>query len=298
GKGTFVMEMAVNHTDLQTIGIITTYISDYIFPQIVRGAEATLREKGYRLLLSSTDNDKDKERECLEMMMAHPLCGLIIEPTRSALGNPNLPYYLELDNRNIPYLMINERYSELNCPTVKTDDEWGGYLAADHLLKLGHRRIAGFFKTDDLQGVNRLKGFIRAHRENGVDLIPRWVMQYVTEDKTDKTFERAINLLQQGAGRPTALVCYNDELAVLLLEAARRLGLTVPEDLSVVSFDDSFLATATEVKLTTLTHPKMQLGIQAAEMLLSLIENPGKQPMRDYIHKPELIIRDSTRSLL
>jgi GntR family transcriptional regulator of arabinose operon len=297
GKGTYVSNPAERKVqEVQTIGIITTYISDYIFPLIVRGAEATLRSKGYRLLLSSTDNNKEKERESLQMMMSQPLSGLIVEPTRSAEGNPNLSYYLSLDYQNIPYLMINERYPEMDCPCIKVDDELGGFLAAEHLIQLGHQRIAGFFKMDDLQGVNRLKGFIRAHREYQIKLSPDVVIHYTTEEKRQKPYEQAISMLMLAEDRPTAFVCYNDELAVQLLEAARQVGLQVPKDLSMVGFDDSSLATATEVKLTTLSHPKTDLGIQAAQLLISRIEKQAKQDISNtIIHKPQLIVRESTQ---
>lgn len=299
GKGTFVTAAAPigrkGDEAGKTIGMITTYISDYIFPLIVRGAEAELRSRGYRLMLCSTDNDKEKERESLDLMLGHPLSGLIIEPTKSAEGNPNLHYFLSLDVSNIPYIMINERYSETDCPCVKVDDEKGGFLAAEHLIKLGHRHIAGFFKTDDLQGVQRLKGFIRAHREYQAPLVPDAVIRYTTEEKTTKPFHAASELLAL-ADRPTAFVCYNDELAILLLEAVRQAGLRVPDDLSMVGFDDSSLATATEVKLTTLSHPKTELGVKAAELLLAMIEKEsGPLPESVYIYEPQLIIRNSTR---
>lgn len=298
GKGTFVAAAAPvgrkSEEADKTIGIVTTYISDYIFPLIVRGAEAELRSRGYRLMLCSTDNDKEKERESLDLMLSHPLSGLIIEPTKSAEGNPNLHYFLSMDVSQIPYIMINERYPETDCPCVKVDDEKGGFLAAEHLIKLGHRHIAGFFKTDDLQGIQRLKGFIRAHREYQVPLAPDAVIRYTTEEKAAKPFGAAAELLAK-AERPTAFVCYNDELAVRLLEAVRQAGLRVPEDLSMVGFDDSFLATATEVKLTTLFHPKTELGVKAAELLLHMIEKErGPLPESVYVYEPELVIRNST----
>ncbi|WNQ10038.1 GntR family transcriptional regulator [Paenibacillus aurantius] len=304
GRGTFVSEpAAAGGRGAFTVGILTTYISDYIFPHIVRGAEASLRGRGYRLLLASTDNDKARERERLDEMMREPLSGLIIEPTKSAEGNPNLDRYLSLDYRNIPYLMINERYPEMTCPCLKSDDEGGGFAAASHLIGLGHTRIAGFFKTDDLQGVNRLKGFVRGHRENGLPLQPDLVAAYSTEEKNGKPFELALALLRrEEERRPTAFVCYNDELAVHLLEAVRQTGLRVPEDLSIVGFDDSPLATATEVKLTTLAHPKYRLGEEAAAMLMAMIENglpdgdtAGNAGIR--LYPPELIIRESTRRI-
>ncbi|NHN33465.1 GntR family transcriptional regulator [Paenibacillus agricola] len=299
GSGTYVAEAAPkSEREIQTIGVLTTYISDYIFPSIVRGAESIFRAKGYRMLLSSTDNDKARERESLQMLLAHPLAGIIIEPTRSAEGNPNLDFYLSLEYRNIPFLMINERYMEMDCPCIKMDDEAGGFKAVDHLVALGHRRIAGFFKMDDLQGVNRMKGFIRAHHERQIPLLPDAVIHYVTEEKYTKPYEAALTLLAKEQDRPTAFVCYNDELAVQLIAAIRESGLTVPGDISVVGYDDSTLATAMEVKLTTLAHPKLDLGIQAAETIIDMIEHKGEYATeRTKILVPELIIRESTRSI-
>lgn len=297
GKGTFVASprdrlVSSQQHEPQTIGILTTSISDYIFPHIVRGAEAALRERGYRLLLSSTDNDKARERESLQLMLSQPLSGLIIEPTRSAEGNPNLNFYLSLEYQQIPYLMINERYAELDCPCVRVNDELGGYRAAEHLIQLGHRRIAGFFKMDDLQGVHRFRGFMRAHRELRVPLQPERVVHFTTPEQRTAPYEAAVRMLTLPDERPTAFVCYNDELAVQLLDAVRQAGLSVPQDISIVGFDDSFLATATEVKLTTLTHPKAELGRQAAELLLGMTQG-GRPPRGDIVFEPELIVRES-----
>lgn len=300
GKGTFVAETRRSdyRFEAQTIGLVTTYISNYIFPLIVRGVEAAVRAKGYRLMLTSTDNDKEKERESLSLLASQPLSGLIIEPTKSAEGNPNLAYFLALNNQRIPYVMINASYPEISCPSLTIDDEAGGYTAAEHLLKLGHRRIAGFFKTDDLQGILRLRGFMRAHQRAGCVLQPDFVVGYRTEDKGRKPLEDAARLLGRGEGeRPTALVCYNDELALQLLEVIRNGGLSVPQDVSVVGFDDSSLATAAEVKLTTLAHPKARMGEDAAGMLFEMIESGGAYVPESKLYKPELVIRDSTRRM-
>lgn len=299
GKGTFVSQPKERAAqNIQMIGMLTTYISEYIFPHIVRGAEGVLRSKGYSLALSSTDNDKGKERENLEFMLTQPIQGFIIEPTKSAQGNPNLDLYLSLQMQNKPFIMINERYPELPCPCLKMDDELGGYLAAKHLIELGHTRIAGFFKTDDLQGANRLKGFLRAAREHKLPLKPASITHYSTETAQTIPYEAAKSMLQMEQGRrPTAFVCYNDQLAVHLLEAVRQAGLSVPEDLSIVGFDDSSLATATEVKLTTIVHPKSLMGRDAARMLLDMIEGKGTVADQDLIYAPEVVVRESTKPL-
>lgn len=300
GKGTFVAPEKKTEPagGAQTVGLVTTYISSYIFPHIVRGAEAAVRARGCRFLLTSTDNDKDKERESLAMLASQPLSGLIIEPTKSAEGNPNLAYYLALNNQRIPYVMINASYPEISCPSLIIDDEEGGFAAATHLLELGHRRIAGFFKTDDLQGILRLRGFMRAHQRAACMLRPEFVVTYRTEDKEQHPLESVSELLgREQEERPTALVCYNDELALQLLERIRQAGLTVPGDISIVGFDDSSLATATEVKLTTLVHPKSRMGEDAAAMLFEMIESGGARVPASKMYKPELIVRDSTRKL-
>ncbi|WP_341280979.1 GntR family transcriptional regulator [Paenibacillus sp. FSL H8-0537] len=302
GKGTFVSDQSVEERRSVsaglTVGLITTHISDYIFPTIVRGVESSLRSNGGRLVLASTDNEKEKERESLESMLREPLSGLIIEPTRSAEGNPNFNCFLALDALQIPYIMLNERYSDVDAPCLRLDDELGGYLAAEHLLDLGHRRIAGFFKTDDFQGVHRMRGFLRACRERGIAVQPEHLVRYSTEEKATKP-QQSLDLMLGRAPelRPTAVVCYNDELAVRMLDVVRRHELNVPEHLSLIGFDDANLATATEVKLTTMEHPKTRLGEDSVDKLLQMIQQgapSGHVRMADTVYKPKLIIREST----
>lgn len=294
GKGTFVGRLGAERRSAagnRTVGVVTTSISDYIFPSIVRGIEAALKLRGYRLLLSSTDNRKDRERECLEMMLGHSVGGLIVEPTKSAEGNPNFDNYLAIEDHGIPLVMINEKYPDLDCPSIRLDDDEGGMLAADHVLELGHRRVAGFFKTDDHQGVRRMKGFLKACRKHRIDAADAAIVRYSTEDR-DRKPQEALRRLMQSAEPPTAIVCYNDQLAVSLLDVVRELGLRVPDDLSIVGYDDSFLATATETKLTSVAHPKSALGEQAALLLLERLEE-GAEP-RSKLYAPTLVVRRST----
>ncbi|WP_139991639.1 GntR family transcriptional regulator [Paenibacillus paridis] len=300
GKGTFVSDQSAperrNSPQGITIGMITTHISDYIFPTIVRGVESSLRAVGARLLLASTDNEKDKEKDSLESMLREPLTGLIIEPTKSAEGNPNFNYFLALDALKIPYVMLNERYSDVDAPCLRVDDELGGYRAAEHLIAQGHTRIAGFFKTDDFQGVHRMRGFLRAHREQGLTVPPDFLLRYTTEEKQEKPVQALFAMLQREAEqRPTAIICYNDELAVRMLDIVRQIGLAVPEDLSIIGFDDANLATATEVKLTTVAHPKTEMGADAVELLLGMVEKQRRQTV-DKIYDPKLVIRESTQA--
>jgi GntR family transcriptional regulator, arabinose operon transcriptional repressor len=276
----------------KNIGVITTYISDYIFPSIIRGIESYLSNQGYSLTFACTDNDIEKEKLCLQTMLNRNIDGLIVEPTKSSVYNPNIHYYLELEQRNIPYLMINQFYPQLAPPHIVVNDEHGGYIATEHLIKLGHRKIIGLFKTDDLQGVNRMQGFIRAFREHGITFFPDMVISYSTEDMNEKVKDQ-LNKFYSSDDKPTAIVCYNDQLALMVLDVLRNYQISVPDDVSIVGYDDSFLAETFEVKLTSVAHPKMEMGIEAAKRIVSAVEGKDNNP-QSIIYEPELVVRNST----
>ncbi|WP_353057413.1 GntR family transcriptional regulator [Neobacillus niacini] len=301
GAGTFCSlkkesaepQVQISNTNGKNIGVITTYISDYIFPSIIKGIESYLTTQGYSLTFACTDNDVEKEKQCLQTMLSRNIDGLIVEPTKSGNFNPNISYYLELEQNNTPYLMINQYYSQLMPPHIIMNDEYGGFIATEHLIKLGHQKIIGIFKSDDLQGVNRMQGFIRAFREHGITFFPDMVVTYTTEDQQSKIVEQLKNFYTNEK-MPTAIVCYNDQSALSVIEMLRGLDLRVPEDVSIVGYDDSFLAEATEVKLTSVSHPKMEMGIEAAKWIVSAVEGNSSSYPQSIIYEPELIIRSST----
>ncbi|MEH7373546.1 GntR family transcriptional regulator [Neobacillus drentensis] len=306
GAGTFcsgqklhqkLPENKIQNTNSKNIGVITTYISDYIFPSIIKGIESYLTEQGYSLTFACTDNDIEKEKQCLQSMLSRNIDGLIVEPTKSGSFNPNINFFLELEQNNIPYLMINQFYPQLVPPHIIVNDQKGGLLAAEHLIKLGHQKIIGIFKADDLQGVYRMQGFIEAHRENNIPLSPELMINYFTEEQNETLIEKVKQLLLTSDIMPTGIICYNDQIAISVLNCLRELDLNVPEDISIIGFDDSFLAEATE--LTSVTHPKIELGIQAAKWIVSAVENKNYvgNHLQSIVYEPELVVRDSTSSI-
>ncbi len=308
GAGTFVSEQneksvgTPGTTNNKRIAIIVTYISDYIFPSIIRGAEGILSQEGYQVSLFSTNNDHDNERKILETIITQKFDGVIVEPTKSAISNPNINYYLNLEALNIPYVMINAAYDELEPISIVMDDEKGGYIQAEHLINLGHQNILGFFKNDDLQGLKRMKGYFKAHRENGIPINPNNVVTYTTMEKSTKPVEALEDILSTKENLPTGIVCYNDELAMKLLDVLRRKDLCVPEDISIIGFDDSFFADISEVKLTSVKHPKSELGEMAAKKIIKLIKNRKKQNGSDtyesFLFEPIITYRNSTKDLV
>lgn len=293
GKGTFCSNYK-NNTKIKTIALITTYISNYIFPSIIRGIEEVLSSAGYSLLLFNTNNEKSKEKECLQKVLQYNVAGLIVEPTLSALENVNEKYYKELGNKNIPYIMINAKYNELDSAYITMDDIEGGYILTKYLIQLGHINIAGIFKSDDLQGINRKLGYIKALTEFNIPVDKDIIGKYTTKEEMFSTYEFT-KLLLLREKRPTALVCYNDQVAIHALNAIRDEGLRVPEDISIVSYDDSDIAVASEVKLTTVRHPKDDMGRRVARYIIDMIEKPVNKPC--YVYKAELLVRDSAKNI-
>ncbi|WP_026567988.1 GntR family transcriptional regulator [Bacillus sp. UNC41MFS5] len=301
GAGTFCSNRMIDTQDpspklsraanSKNIGVITTYISDYIFPSIIKGIESYLAEKGYSLTFSCTDNNLEKEKQCLQSMLSRNVDGLIIEPTRSSSFNPNINYYLELEQLKIPYLMINQFYPQLNPPHLMVNDDKGGFIATEHLIKLGHKKILGIFKSDDLQGVHRMQGYIQAHRENNLSLSPDLILTFSTGE-LDYLRRKLEDLLTSNDSRPTGIICYNDQVALFILNILRDLNLKVPEDISIVGYDDSYLVEATETKLTSVSHPKMQMGIEAAKWIVAAVESQNTK--HSTVYEPELVIRNST----
>jgi GntR family transcriptional regulator of arabinose operon len=292
GRGTFC---AVRKNNGKTaIAVVTTYISEYIFPPVIRGIEEILSAAGYPLILATTSNDKAKEAQCLENLLNQDIAGMIIEPTKSARENVNSKYFAELEKRRIPYLMLHAVYQDLDPAYIMMDDEKGGYMVTQYLLQLGHREIAGIFKGDDWQGIKRQNGFMAALAGYNIRVKPEHISNYDTEHIKSCPYQFVRGLMGKSE-RPTAIVCYNDEIAIQIMEAIREEALKVPEHISIVGYDDSSLAVASEIKLTTIRHPKADLGRQAARFLIDMLEGRIEKPR--LVYQPELIIRSSCRSL-
>ncbi len=296
GSGTYIkMPPQPAHEPTKTIGVITTYLDDYIFPSIIRGIESVLSQNGYTMRLSITNNKVENETTALTHMLQDDVDGLIVEPTKSALPNLNRTLYQTLAQRGIPCLMINGRYPEMALPVVAPDDMSGGHRAAEYLLERGHRHIGGIFKSDDIQGHLRYAGFATALKERGVTLREDAVVWYATED-IGRLFDGDSDAyILSRIQNCTALLCYNDQIAVRLTEILRRAGIQVPEQISMISFDNSNLATLSERGLTSVAHPKEQLGEIAAQGILAMLRDRTAQT--DKLFDPIIFERQSVRAL-
>lgn len=293
GSGTYVKSLGLKTKNME-IGVITTYLDDYIFPSIINGIEGVLTQNGYTISLGLTRNKVENERNLLQSFLGKEVDGLIVEGTKSALPNPNLGLYKELYNKGIPVIFINGYYLELSPDYVVVDDVLGGKLAADYLISCGHKNITGIFKYDDIQGHKRYQGFLESVYSSKINISEDQLIWFSTEDNKFLDSENSKEILKK-LEQVTGVVCYNDEVAVKLIKLLENQSIHVPNDISIVSFDDSHLATISNVGLTTIAHPGKTLGEIAAENLLNIIR--GNKDNGTKIIKPELIIRESVKNI-
>src|SRR5690625_4633253 len=298
GSGRYVSndyQSRAGNPGTKAIGGITTYISDYIFPSIIRGIEGKLNEQNYSLLLASTNNDVDQEKKALEMMLSYGVDGLIIEPTKSNLFNPNIAYYLSFKEQDIPFIMINAYYEELDVPYLCLDDVHSSYLATNELISKGHKQIGLISKKDDLQGKFRMKGYIKAFGEAKLAFQPEFIFSYDTESKPD-LYTNLMEFIAENREMLTSIVCYNDEVGLVVANICRQLGISIPEELSIIGQDNSYIAKNANIKLTTLTHPQEQMGRDAAEWIIKKLQ--GRQNLlNEYYYQPVLIKGETIKEL-
>ncbi|HIZ21808.1 MAG TPA: GntR family transcriptional regulator [Candidatus Blautia faecigallinarum] len=295
GKGTFCSKKMLHTRKTGNIAVVTTYISDYIFPHLIQGMDKVLSREGYTIILKNTGNSRQKEAKCLEELLNKEIDGLIIEPSKSQLACRHRNLYQNLEQYGIPYIFIQGMYGEMpDKPHILMDDVQGGYLAASYLTGLGHRKIWGFFKADDIQGMERHKGYVQALREAGIFYDPDNVVWFHTEDRKVKPAMMAKRMVEE-QGIPDAVVCYNDQIAVQIMDVLESMGYNIPQDVSVTGYDNSLYAQR-GCGLTTIAHPQEKLGEMAAELILEKLDHiPEAESKVERVIRPELIIRGSCR---
>lgn len=274
------------------IAVMLTYVDTYIFPSIIKGIESVLSSEGCTLQIAMTDNAVEKERMLLkEFIHTQSVDGIIAETVKSALPNPNMELYREIENMGIPVLFVNSYYKELDIPHISMDDRKAGYLAAKHLAECGHTHIGGIFKADDGQGHLRYAGYTDALMEQEIKIRGDQVI-WIDSEELRTMGEESAKFLKR-LKDCTACVCYNDETAYKIVEIFRKAGHRVPEDLSVVGIDNSGLAKFCPVPLTSVENPVEKLGRTAAErMTWKIFRN---EEMETVEFEPQLIMRNSVQ---
>jgi LacI family transcriptional regulator len=270
----------------RTVGMIVPELWNPFFIDVAEGVNTLVDGMDATLLLSGSSNRLDRQTGHLETMHALRVQGILITPID--LEDEHLAAIVQ---QGTPVVVLGRHSLTSQFCSVFTDDVQGGYLACDHLLGLGHRRIA-YVGSDSFP--ERLEGAKNAMVEAG--LVPD-VLEFRTQGSRRTEDGRSAGDAVAGMSvsqRPTAVMCGNDLLALGVLQALTSRGLRVPTDVAIVGYDDIGFAASAAVPITSIRQPRAELGSAAAELLFDEINNPERHRHRQLMFQPDLVVRAST----
>jgi LacI family transcriptional regulator len=270
-----------------TIGVLIPDITNPLFPPILRGIEDRLDQAGYTSLIVNTDNDSERERIYLDTMRARQVDGFI-----SATARLDRELLVELAEAGTPLVLVNRSLEDGSVPAVTIDDSQGIALAVEHVVALGHERIAHVAGPQNLStGHRRHRGFVEAMHAAGLEAPPEYVRFGALF--TDEEGARACEELLDAVPEVTAIVAGNDLMAIGCYDALERRGLSCPDDVSVVGFNDMPFVDRLRPPLTSVRIPKREIGQVAADLLLEQLGGGG-EAASEILLEPTLAVRGST----
>jgi DNA-binding LacI/PurR family transcriptional regulator len=296
GKGTYVANRSphVDFTKLKTIGFVLRDLESPFFSKILSSVEKELSAEQYNLLLSSTSGRDDQEDRMIQHFLQIGVSGLIIASmSREYIASPIIR---KLHREQFPHVVVSYIADE-DIAYVGTDHEEGAFLATQHLLKLGNKRL-GYIngvsgERGSLLGDLRKKGFLRALQQYGVEYIPAFEYRFQLRGEWNdyqSGYEIGLEFARTSI-RPEAFFVFDDLSALGFQKAVLDKGMRVPQDVAIVGFDDIRRGVTAPVPLTTVHQPLAEIGATAADILLKRITGQPVQYRK--ILKPTLVVRDS-----
>lgn len=284
GSGSYLTGLLPEETGNRVV-ILLSSDTEYIFPALLGDLETFLSKEGYSVSVYITHNRMDVERTILQSLTEKPPRGLIAEPSRSGLPTPNFDLYERLSAQGANIIFFHGYYSNLPpCSYVKDDNYAGGFALGQFLMEQHHRQIAGIFQLDTIQGQERHLGFTRAMLEAGIPIDEDTIAWFTTEQlvrlekKQDTRF--LSDFIQRNLKSCSAVICHNDEIAYWLIKELSYAGLHVPEDISIVSFDNSYLSELSTPALTSLSHEPHEMAAAAVALLMKKMQGRNAVSMQ------------------
>ncbi|MEC0333422.1 substrate-binding domain-containing protein [Paenibacillus macerans] len=261
-----------------TIGVMFPTVSSLFSSEILRGVEDYAQDNGYSVVVCNTDSDGKRTLKYLQVLREKQVDGVIF--SSEVLKKE---YYQALKKMQIPFVLVSTESNYKNVPYVKVDDYKAAFDAVQYLIRIGHRKIAliGGTKHDKIAGVTRIEGYKKALETHGIPVDPAYIAY------GDFLFERgceAMESLLRKAPDMTAVFAASDEMAIAALSVAAKHGIKVPEDLSIIGYDDLKLAQMVVPPLTTVRQPLYDMGNLASQKLIRMIKTGEAESSRIMAH--------------
>ncbi|GAA4002633.1 LacI family DNA-binding transcriptional regulator [Allokutzneria multivorans] len=282
GYSPHVMARALASRTSTVLGVMLSDLHNPFFAEVADGLDSAARAEGFELIINSGGRSPARERRALNSLLSFRPAGL-------ALLGPVVPSSaIESAAEESPIVLVSRSSRLSTVDTVNDDGEAGSRMAVDHLVSLGHRRIAHLDGGGGSQSALRRRGFQIAMREHGLE------PEVFRSEYTDAAGAKAVKeMLLARETPPTAVVAANDYNAVGAISALEEAGLRVPQDVSVIGYDNTSLASMRHVSLTTIDQPRAEMGRLAAEALLQRVRDGRTDPVRKLLH-PKLVTRSTT----
>ena len=273
-----------------SIALVLTDITNPFFTTVARGVEDAANEAGYTVTYCNTDEDREKEKRYLDLLIQQQVDGILLVP---AQGTPDMVDYIQ--KHATPVVILDRRLSEAKSDVVRCDSEGGAYQLIRLLQELGHRRIALLGGPKDASTAeDRKAGYRRAMMEAGIDMTDLELYGTFTQGSGYEMAKEA----SARTPRPTALFAANNFIAIGGLKALRDCNITVPEDMALVGFDDLPEALVTFPFLTVAAQPAYEMARRGAELLLARMAGEEPENYKEIILPTELIVRRSSGEAL
>jgi LacI family transcriptional regulator len=270
-----------------TLALIVPDVANPFFTLIVRGSEDVARRAGYRLLLCDTRADLELEREVIDELIAHRVEGLLIAP----VSDRSREHLRRLARFGVPFVLVDRTIAGVDADTVLGDSAGGARRLVEHLISLGHRRIAMITESDTVSTArDRRRGYDAALAGAGVDADPTLVVEASVDPDGGRAGMRALLELHEP---PTAVFTVNNLVALGAIEAVRETGRNVPDDVALVCFDDIEYASRLHPFLTVMEQPAETFGTLGTQLLLERIDGRAPERPRTVVLPAEFVVRRS-----
>ncbi len=273
------------------VGLVVPGLLHPFFAEIARALSIVIREKGYSLIVSSSEEDPELERQEIRQLLARQLDALVI-----ASSGTSIEQFKRMELQKQPYILIDREFPELVANFVGIDDEAAGRIATEHLINIGCRRVAHIGGHQNSTGIRRFEGYRKALLSHGLPFSDDYVVTRMNVDteSTEQGAEAMRQLLQRNP-RPDGVFCHNDPLAIGAMRAILDAGLRIPEDIAIIGCGNLHYDDCLRVGLSSIDQHSEQIGQLTAEIVLSLIESKELPAPRTVILEPSLVVRGSTK---
>ena len=277
----------------KTIGVIIPQIVHHFFSKVISGIEHIANEKGYNVMICLSNESYEKEVLNMEMLANGVVDGIIVSVAKQTEEKADYTHFKELINNGIPLVLFDRKIDEIKCNKVLVDDFGGGYMAAQHLIDIGCKKIAIVTTPNHVTVGNiRKEGYIKALTDNDIDVNENFIIK-VNEEHS---IAEQIKEIFEHSDLPDGIFAVNEIYAATAVKIAKNRGLNVPDDVAIMGFTDGLISEFSSPQLTTVAQHGFTMGEKSMEILLDeLNHQDADYQYKTNIISTDIVIRESTK---